>query len=192
MVSAAPYARARSSDSGRREIAITRAPASLASRVSTAPRKPMPTIATVCPARMSLRRKMLNAQPSGSPGNGWPASAAGNFTSRSVGAMSYCANELERERRHPLARSEALDAGSERVDRAPALVAERARLGRELHPVGTRPRLEVRCADPAAFEPHAHFARAGLGNGNVLDLGNSCGAQHRRGHFTHDRPIAPG
>src|SRR5690606_8676476 len=70
-------------------MAMTRAPASLASRVSTAPRKPMPTIATVCPGWMSLRRKMLNAQPSGSPGKGCPSSCGGRRTSASARARHH-------------------------------------------------------------------------------------------------------
>jgi hypothetical protein len=91
MVSAAPNARATSSENGRRETAITRAPASVASRVRMAPRKPMPTMATVCPAAMSLRRKMFMAQPRGSPGKGAPLSAPGRRTNASASARSYSA-----------------------------------------------------------------------------------------------------
>ena len=72
-------------------MAITRAPASFASRVSSAPRKPMPTMATVCPGWMSLRRKMFIAHPSGSPGNGCPSSDAGSFTVADASARSYSA-----------------------------------------------------------------------------------------------------
>ncbi|MCY1083124.1 hypothetical protein [Archangium lansingense] len=39
-------------------------------RVSSAPKKPMPMMAIVCPGWMSLRRKIFMAQPSRSPGNG--------------------------------------------------------------------------------------------------------------------------
>ncbi len=91
IVSSAPIRRAISSENGRREMAMTRAPAWLARRVRIEPRKPMPMIATVCPARMSLRRKMFMAQPSGSPGNGMPSSDAGSFTTLSASARSYSA-----------------------------------------------------------------------------------------------------
>ncbi len=70
---------------------MTRAPASAASRVRMAPRKPVPTMATVCPASTSLRRKMFMAQPSGSPGKGRPSSAAGSGITASALAMSCSA-----------------------------------------------------------------------------------------------------
>ena len=63
----------------RREMAVARAPPSAASFMSTAPRKPIPTIATLRPLRM-LRRKILNAQPSGSAGKDLPASEAGSLS----------------------------------------------------------------------------------------------------------------
>ena len=91
IVSSAPDWRATSSANGRREMAMTRAPACAARRVSRAPRKPMPTMATVCPASMPLRRKMLTAQPSGSPGIGTPSSAAGSGTTAAASATSYSA-----------------------------------------------------------------------------------------------------
>ena len=47
MVSAAPMARATFSENGRREMAMTLAPALVASRVRIAPRKPIPMMATV-------------------------------------------------------------------------------------------------------------------------------------------------
>jgi hypothetical protein len=70
---------------------MTRAPALLASRTRIAPRKPIPTMATVCPTWTSLRRKMLNAQPNGSSGSGASFSASGIFTTSEAFATSYCA-----------------------------------------------------------------------------------------------------
>ncbi len=92
MSSCAPNCFATSSAKGLRVIAITRAPAFAASRVTSAPRNPIPTIATVCPARSSLRRKMFIAHPSGSPGTGCPASASGSFTVSTAGTTQYSAN----------------------------------------------------------------------------------------------------
>ena len=54
----------------------------------------MPTMATVCPALISALRKMFMAQPSGSPGNGLPASAGGSFTTAASSATSYSAKLL--------------------------------------------------------------------------------------------------
>ena len=79
------------SENGRREMAITCAPASLASFVRIAPRKPMPITATVCPATISLRWKMFIAQPRGSPGNGCPASVSGSLATDPTSAMSNSA-----------------------------------------------------------------------------------------------------
>ena len=79
------------SEKERREIAMTRAPMLAARRVSRAPRKPMPTMATVWPGSMPLRRRMLRAQPCGSPGKGWPARAGGSGTTASAEARSYSA-----------------------------------------------------------------------------------------------------
>ena len=68
IVSAAPMRRARSSEAGRREIAITRAPASLASlRQDRAEKADADDRHASAPRAMSLRRKMFIAQPSGSP-----------------------------------------------------------------------------------------------------------------------------
>ena len=50
--------------------------------------KPMPMMATVWPGLIRLRRRMLKAQPSGSPGNGWPSSAAGSCTSQRVASRA--------------------------------------------------------------------------------------------------------
>jgi hypothetical protein len=91
IVSVAPMVRATSSENGRREMAMTRAPVLAARRVSMAPRKPMPTMATVWPGSMALRWRMFTAQPSGSPGKGRPASEGGSGTTALAGARSYSA-----------------------------------------------------------------------------------------------------
>ena len=51
----------------------------------------MPTMATVCPARMSLRAKMFMAQATGSPGTGLPSSFGGSGTTMAASARSYSA-----------------------------------------------------------------------------------------------------
>ena len=51
----------------------------------------MPTIATVWPSAIALRRSTFIAQPSASPGKGWPSSARGSTTAELAGALSYSA-----------------------------------------------------------------------------------------------------
>ena len=73
---------------------MTRPPASLASLTRIAPRNPTPMMATVWPARMSLRQKMLKAQPNGSSGKSSCARASGSFTTCDASARSNCAYAL--------------------------------------------------------------------------------------------------
>lgn len=61
MARTAPIRQARSSEPSRREMAMTSAPACAAIRVSAAPMKPTPTIATRWPAAMPDRRTMFMA-----------------------------------------------------------------------------------------------------------------------------------
>ncbi len=64
------------------------------------------------------------------------------------------------------------------VDDAPALVAEAAGLGRELHPFRSRPGREVGGADAAAFEAHADLARPGDGDRRLLNLEPAWAREH--------------
>ena len=66
------------------------------------------------------------------------------------------------ENRKQIAGCEVGNAFAHGLHGAPTLVTQATRFGRELHPVGPSPGLEVRGADAAALEPHADLTRAGL------------------------------
>src|SRR5690606_28370613 len=68
------------------------------------------------------------------------------------------------------------------VHNAPAFMAEAARLARIGHPFQACPRLEVRGAYAAAFEPDAYFAQPGFGALLLLNLYFTGRSQHRRAH----------
>src|SRR5215211_5269872 len=83
-----------SRENRRRLAGITRAPVALANCVSSAPRKPIPTIATVSDLLIWLRRKMFIAQPIGSPGKGCSLRPSGIFTADDDSQTSYSAYAL--------------------------------------------------------------------------------------------------
>ena len=97
---------------------------------------------------------------------------------------------LVRERRDAFADAQPLDAVAERVDRAPGLVPEGARLGREGHPVRPGPGRQVRGAHPAALQPQAHLPGAGHGARHLVDADAPGPGEdrrpHRAGRSAHD------
>ena len=177
----APMRRATSSDAWRRDMAITRAPASLASLTSAAPRKPMPTIATVCPARMSLRRKMFIAQPNGSSGTSSARELVGELHDAPSSARSYWAKALplSSPTRSPDRRP---STPSRRRRRRPSLRGRGSRLGRELHPFGSGPWRQIRGAHAAPCQPHANLPRTRLRNRHVRDVQLAGAGDHRGTH----------
>ncbi len=91
-----------------------------------------------------------------------------------IGVVGECGDPIaHREPLHPLAH---------RVDHAPALMAEAARLGRELHPFRAFPGGQVGGADAAAFQAHPHLSRAGLGQRHLIDPDHAGRSHHRRPH----------
>ena len=97
---------------------------------------------------------------------------------------------LVRERRDAFADAQPLDAVAERVDRAPGLVPEGARLGRERHPVRPGPGRQVRGAHPAALQPQAHLPGAGHRARHLVDAHPPGPGEdrrpHRAGRSAHD------
>src|SRR5690606_22301519 len=62
-----------------------------------------------------------------------------------------------------------LDPASNRVDHAPALVAEAARLCRKGHPVRPCPRDKIGGANPTAFKSYPNLTGAGLRQFDLLN-----------------------
>ena len=182
MVSAAPIRHATSSAKARREMAITRAPASVARRVSSAPRKPMPTMATVWPGRDAAAAEDVQRAAQRLTGERLVGQAARQADASVRRRQVILRVGMLGERRDPVAECQAGDPRAQCIDDSPTFMAKRPRRRREGHPVGPGPWPEVGRADPAPQHPHADLPGARVRPRHPHDLHPAGPGEDRRPH----------